>query len=136
MRIVRAEVEKRQTPELTFTQMQALGFLLTSPGTSLAELAAHLGLQSPTTSKVVEELVRQRRVTRTALAGNRRKLSLCITASGRKVMEAAAEPAVTRMATLLGQLNVKERAVVERAMSVLHPVVQPTSDRDATNGGT
>lgn len=125
LRMVRAEVERRPTPELTLTQMQSLGFLISNPGASLSELAEHLGLQKPTTSKVVEELVQQGRVIREVAPGNRRKLTLHITASGSEVLGSAIEPAITRMAEMLARLTADERQEVERAMSLLHPLVQP-----------
>jgi DNA-binding MarR family transcriptional regulator len=130
LRMVKAEVGQRQTSSLTFTQMRSLGFLIESPGASLSELAEHLGLQNPTTSKVVEELVQQGWATRDVVPGNRRKLTLSITGSGRQAVELAAEPAMTRMAELLAQLSEKDRETIERAMSLLHPLVQLSGPRD------
>ena len=133
--MVKAEVGRRETPGLTVTQMRSLGFLIESPGASLSQLAEDLGLQMPTTSKVVEELVQQGRVIRDVVPGNRRKLTLNITASGKDAVEAAAEPAMTRMAELLAQLTAEERTTIVRAMSLLHPLVLPASlrDRNETN---
>jgi DNA-binding MarR family transcriptional regulator len=116
---------QRPAPELTPTQMRALGFLLGSPGASLSELAQHLGLQKPTASKVLEELVQRGRVSRDAVPGNRRKLALHITPSGQAALEAATAPANTRVAELLARLSAEERETVARAMSLLHPLVQP-----------
>ena len=53
------------------------------------QLAEDIGLQMPTTSKVVEELVQQGRVLREVVPGNRRKLTLNITADGRDVARAS-----------------------------------------------
>lgn len=125
--MVRAEVARTPGSGLTLTQMRSLGFLIGSPGASLSELAEHLGVQMPTTSKVVEELVQQRWVIRDVVPDNRRKLTLSITPKGRKVVEKAAEPAMTRMAVLLDQLSVRERQTIARAMSLLHPLVLPGS---------
>lgn len=127
IRMVRAEIGPRPAPELTLTQMRSLGFLISNPGASLSELAEHLGLQKPTASKVVEELVKQKRIAREVVPGNRRKLTLHITASGRDVLETAAAPAMSRMADLLGRLTVEEQQTVRRAMSLLLPLVHPAS---------
>ncbi len=124
MRMVKTEVTQGQATELTPTQMQSLGFMISNPGASLSELAEHLGLKMPTTSKVVDELVRNGRAEREVVPGNRRKLSLNITGSGREVVETAAEPAVMRMAQLLGRLSAHDRVVVEQSMSLLHPLMQ------------
>ncbi|CAN5315247.1 glycoside hydrolase family 3 C-terminal domain-containing protein [soil metagenome] len=125
MQVVKAEVAQGQRADLTLTQMQSLGFLLSNPGASLSELADDLLLQMPTASKVVEELVRQGRVTRTVVAGNRRKLALHITARGARLMESAAKPAMQQMAQRLGGLSERDRGAIERAMTLLQPLVQP-----------
>ena len=130
MRMVRAEITRHDNPDLTMTQMQSLGYLIANPGASLSEVAEHLGLQAPTTSKVVEELVRQGLVVRTVVSDNRRKLSLRITPSGTKLMQAAAEPAMTRMAALLGSLTAQEQRTVVRSMSLLRTLVEPANPSD------
>lgn len=109
LRMVRAEIARQPGRELTLTEMQALGFLLSNPGASLSELADHLGLQKPTTSKVVEELVQQGRISREVVPENRRKLALNISESGREALELAAEPAMSRMTELLARLTEEER---------------------------
>ncbi|MEO8334371.1 MAG: MarR family transcriptional regulator [bacterium] len=133
--MVKAAVGRAEGSGLTLTQMRSLGFLLERPGASLSELAEDLGLQRPTASKVVEELVQQRWVVRKVVPDNRRKLTLNVTAKGRKVVEKAAEPAMSRMAELLAQLTPKERDTVDRAMTLLHPLVIPANlrDRSETN---
>ena len=133
--LVKAEVTQSQPTDITLTQMRSLGFLLESPGASLSELAEDLGLQMPTTSKVVEELVQKRWVVRDVVPENRRKLALNITAKGQRAVEKAAEPAMTRVAELLAQLSAKDLKTIERAMSILHPLVLPANlrDRSETN---
>lgn len=128
--MVKAAVGRAEGSGLTLTQMRSLGFLIGSPGASLSELAADLGLQRPTASKVVEELVRQRWVARKVVPDNRRKLTLTVTAKGRKVVEKAAEPAITKMAELLALLTPRGQDTIERAMSLLHPLVAPANGRD------
>jgi len=75
-------------------------------------------------------MVRQKWVVRQVVPENRRKLTLSVTAKGRKAVEKAAEPAMTRMAELLSQLTAKERKTVEQAMVLLHPLVMPGNVRD------
>ena len=130
MRMVKTEVTHGRTTELTPTQMQSLGFMISNPGASLSELAEHLGLKMPTTSKVVDELVRTGRAERAVVPANRRKLSLNITDAGREVVESAAEPAVFLMADLLGRLSAQERKIVEQSMSLLQPLVQSVGSTD------
>ncbi|MEO5814650.1 MAG: MarR family transcriptional regulator [Gemmatimonadaceae bacterium] len=128
--MVKTAVGRQPASGLTLTQMRSLGFLVGSPGASLSELADDLGLQMPTTSKVVEEMVRQKWIVREVVPGNRRKLTLRITAKGRKAVAKAAEPAMTRMAELLAQLTTKERQTVERAVTLLLPLVTSARLRD------
>ncbi len=128
--LVKAEITRAQPTDLTLTQMRSLGFLIGSPGASLSELAEDLGLQMPTTSKVVEEMVQKRWVVRGVVPENRRKLALNVTAKGRKAVEKAAEPAMTRVRELLAQLSPKDLKTVERAMSILNPLMMPAHIRD------
>lgn len=136
IRIVRAAIERGHTTELTMTELHALAFLASVPGASLSEVSAHLGLRMPTTSKVVEGLVQQGRVARKSVPGNRRKLALHVTAAGRKVMTSAARPGVAAVAELLAQLSAQERRSVEKAMSLIQPVVQTAVSQDGVRGRT
>ena len=127
IRLVRGAIERGQATDLTMTELHALAFMASAPGASLSEVAAHLGLRMPTTSKVVEGLVQQGRVARKIVPDNRRKVALHVTAAGRKVMTSAARPGVAAVAELLAQLSVQERRSVEKAMALLQPIMQTTA---------
>ena len=126
-RLLRVEVEQRQPTGLTFTQLRALGALHATPGASLSELAEDLGLQKPTASKTVDELVRQGLVVREVVPDNRRKQALYATGSGTEALEAAAGVAFTAIDDLLARLTHEEREAVDRAMALLHPLVRGDS---------
>lgn len=130
-RLMRAEAERRQTtPGLTLTQLRALGVLHTSPGASLAALASELGVQSPATSKAIEELVQQGLVVRAVVPENRRKLALHVTSSGRKSLRAAAASALRGISEVLAGMTTEERATVDRAMALLYPLLREASIGD------
>lgn len=125
IRRVRAELRQREDAALTFTEVRALGFVRGNPTASLSDAAEYLGLQAPTTSKVVEELVRKRLVRREPAADDRRRVTLLATPEGEAALEAAVAPARERVAELLAPLAGDERDTVRRAMELLHPLLVP-----------
>lgn len=125
IRRFRAELRQRQTAGLTFTQVRALGFVQANPAASLSDAAEYLGLQAPTTSKVVEELVQRGLVRRDAAESDRRRVTLHTTPEGDVALEAALAPARARVAELFAPLHDDERTTVHRAMELLHPLLVP-----------
>jgi DNA-binding MarR family transcriptional regulator len=125
MRDFRDEVRRRPTHGLTFTQLKALGYLKVSAGVSLSDVAEYLGLGAPTTSKMIEELVRLEMVRREPAADDRRRVTLRITPLGRRSLDAVRIPAVEALAQRLTSLGEAERATVMRAMELLQPLFTP-----------
>src|ERR1051326_8743682 len=72
-RVVRAEVRKHRPQDLSLPQIRALAFVSANPDASASQLADYLGLTRPTTSKLLEQLVRRGLVARTSAPGDRRR---------------------------------------------------------------
>jgi DNA-binding MarR family transcriptional regulator len=125
MRDFREEVRRRPTHGLTLTQLKALGYLKVGAGSSLSDVADWLGLGAPTTSKVIDELVQHEMVRREPAAEDRRRVTLHITARGRRAMQSVREPAVRELAGRMAQLSDDERTTVARAMELLGPLFGP-----------
>jgi DNA-binding MarR family transcriptional regulator len=132
MRRFRTEV--RAAPEnesLNFTQIRALACLHITPGLSLSEVSSFLGLQPPTTSKTIEGLVQEGLVRRESDADDRRRLTLYVTEEGERLLTVATRPAQEALGQVFAVLSDEDRAVVERAMRILLPIVNSTADPGA-----
>jgi DNA-binding MarR family transcriptional regulator len=125
MRRVRSEARRAGTGGLSFTEMRALGCLHHTPGLSLSEVSEFLGIGAPTTSKAVDDMVREGLVRRETAAEDRRRVTLHVTKEGRKALEVAATPARRHIAELLATLAPADLETVERAMEIMLPLLNP-----------
>jgi DNA-binding MarR family transcriptional regulator len=125
MRRFRSEIKRGQATSLSFTQMRALSYLQDSRGVSLSEVSEFLGLQAPTTSKTIDEMVQEGLVRRETASGDRRRVTLYVTKAGESALERAIEPARRRVAELFGPLDETDRETIRRAMELLLPLVKP-----------
>ncbi len=64
MRFIRAEMRSHRGHDLSVPQFRTLTFINRNPEASLSNLANHLGLTLPSTSKLVDGLVNQKIITR------------------------------------------------------------------------
>jgi DNA-binding MarR family transcriptional regulator len=120
---------------LTFTQGRALGCIGRTPGVSLSEVSEHLGLQAPTTSKTIEELVQLEMVIRETAGEDRRRVTLRLTDRGEEELERVTEIAARGLAELLAPLGEEDQTVVRRAVSVLLPLLVPTRTMEEVTFG-
>ena len=89
------------------------------PDTSLSEVADHLALSLPTTSRIVTGLVKQGLLKRSDSVEDRRQLSLGITARGQGVLNISWAAAQESMAKELQPFNAKQRATIVAAMQIV-----------------
>ena len=134
MRRVRGEL-RGGAEGLSFTQVRSLGCLHQSPGVSLTDVSDHLGLQAPTTSKTIEELVQAGLVRRGVAPEDRRRVTLHLTREGARTLERSIGPARKALAELLSPLAPEEREVVRNAMSLLLPLVDPAAVAECEEAG-
>jgi len=109
MRTIRAEMRSRRLADLTVPQFRAMMYLNRSPGASLLDLAAHLGLTSPTVCKMVDGLVAAGLVRRAASSADRRRLTLDLTSQGQVSLERARSGTQAHLADILSDLDPDER---------------------------
>ena len=64
MRAIRTEIRSHRGSELSVPQFRVLIFLNRHEGASLSDIAEHLGLTLPSTSKMIDGLVARNMVTR------------------------------------------------------------------------
>ncbi len=131
-RLVRREVGRRRPGGLTISQVRALSFLDWNPGASLADVAEHIGLGAPATSRTVDHLVRRGLVTRVAAAEDRRRIALGLLPEGSRALAVAVAAARTPLAERLEALSGPEKARLSAALASLRAALAAEA---ATVGG-
>ena len=119
MRFIRTEMRGHRALELSVPQFRSLVFIDRAAGASLGGVAEHLGLTPPSTCKLIDGLSARGMVTRRESPGDRRRVTLEITAEGARALAGARSETQKSLALLLGSLGVEELSTVARAMSAL-----------------
>lgn len=119
MRFIRTEMRRYRGPDLSVPQFRSLVFLSSSPGVSLTILAEFLGLSLPATSRLVEGLVRRSLVDRRIPPGNRRSVSLSVSAHGRKIICSARRATERRLEDVMAALPTEDCVAIQRALRAL-----------------
>ena len=122
MRTVRSEMRSRRPSDLSVPQFRALGFVRRHPGTSLSDVAEHLGLTLSSMSTLIDNLVTRDLIDRAVNPDNRRRATLTLTPLGRSTLEATYAHTQARLIEVLSPLSADDRAVIVQAMRVLRPV--------------
>lgn len=122
MRTIRREMRRQRAADLSVPQFRALGYLNRHPGAPLAELAEHLGLTAPATSRLVEGLVTRGYAARQTNAADRRSVALTATVRGAEMLAAAQQHVRGHLAETLSALSAEQRATVARAAELLRPL--------------
>ncbi len=125
MRLIRAEMRRGRPANLSVTQLRALIFAYRQPEGSLSELAEHLGLGMPTTSKLAASLARRGLVEERITPVDRRRRQLRLTPAGAVALRASFRATRNALACLLGELSPGERAQISCAMTRLRPLITP-----------
>ncbi len=119
MAAIRTEMRSHRGPELSVPQFRVLIFLNRHEGASLSDIAEHMGLTLPSMSKMVDGLVARNMVTRQMHSEDRRRVTLALTALGRRAMQSAYKATESRLAERLAALPAAERRIIIKAMQVL-----------------
>ena len=127
MRIIRAEMRSQRSPDLAIHQFRTLLYISRNPGTSLQTVAHHLGVTSPTVSKMLDGLVLDRLVKREPSPNDRRQVTLDLTARGKKILEKARDATQTRLAEILSHITPEESETVFQAMIILQTLFLPVA---------
>ena len=134
MRTIRSEMRSHRVPGLSVPQFRALVYLSRREGPSLSDVADHLGLTAPSTSVMVDGLVSRGLVARQVHPGDRRRVTLALTPTGRAAMESAYKMTESRLAERLAELQEPERTMIVEAMRILVPVFAATQGAEAGPG--
>jgi DNA-binding MarR family transcriptional regulator len=131
MRFIRARMRAHHRGGLSVPQFRALVFLSQHDEASLSALAEHVGLSLPAASRLVDLLVRRQMVERQAHAGDRRRVSLSLTARGRATFQAALRATQLALASRFATLSERELSQLSRTMGLLEHLFAAENCRPA-----
>ena len=116
MRALRAEFRSHRGQEINIPQFRSLMYLRRKPGASLTDVAEHLGITPPSTSKLIDDLVERGLVDRQASSIDRRKISLDLTAGGREMAESSFRATQAAYVDRFATLPAETLAIITQAM--------------------
>ena len=130
MRAIRMQMRSECCVDLSMPQFRALAFLDRRTGASLSDVAEHVGIALPSTSKLIDGLVARGLVSRAIDPADRRRIILALTETGRAELGVAREVTERHLAERLAGLTTSERVTVERAMQILRVLFAPAEPPD------
>jgi DNA-binding MarR family transcriptional regulator len=119
MRSLRAEFRSHRGTEVNIPQYRTLMYLRRTPGASLSEVAEHLGITPPSTSKLVNDLIERDLVDREPSLTDRRKISLELTSRGRDLAETSLRETQVTYVPRFAAVPAETRALITQAMQEL-----------------
>ncbi|MGA2912727.1 MAG: MarR family transcriptional regulator [Methanoregula sp.] len=122
MQGIRFEMRKRRLLDLTVPQFRVLAFVKRNEGSSLWEVANHVGLTPPSMSRLVDGLIARGLMARKEDPDDRRRVRLTVTGRGRAILETATQGTLSYLADKLGDLDADKREVIDNAMKALRTV--------------
>lgn len=139
MRAVRMAIADLEAPALTIPQFRALQFIEMHAGASLSLTAEFLGLTLPSTSKLVDQLVRRGMLARDDDRDDRRRMTLRITEKGDALLKSAQQSVRAHLTGLLNQLGRSELASLHNTLMLLQehfpsPATMPAEIHLGGNG--
>jgi DNA-binding MarR family transcriptional regulator len=134
-RVVRREAWRHRSASLTDAQYRTLAMVNAYADSAPSEVAEYLMLSRPAITRVVDELVRMKLVSRRSDAEDRRRQTLRVTALGRRRLEEQFAVARAVIASRLEELSAEECARVTEAMALLRPRFEVSLASDAGDGG-
>jgi len=132
MRFIRAEMRRQRASVLSVPQLRVLAFLDGNPGACLFHVADHLGVTRPTTSVIVDRLVRRGLLLRAEDPRERRRIVLTLTPRGARLLEQARIATRSWMADLLAPLP---RPMLRRIEEGINLLGSAFKQADGSNGG-
>jgi MarR family transcriptional regulator for hemolysin len=131
MQDIRSEMRRRRSLDLTVPQFRVLAFVNRNEGSSLWEVASHVGLTPPSTSRLVDGLIARGLMERNDYPADRRRVRLTVTGHGLAILEASTQGTVSYLVDKLSGVDADNREVIDKAVEALRTVFA-TSTREVT----
>ncbi len=130
MRTIRGLMRRHHTADLSLPQFRALSFINRRGSASLTDVAEHLGLALPSTSKLIDGLVERKLVTREFDRTDRRRVILELSPRGHSLLQVAIRATQTHLSEMLARLSSNEMATVTQAMQLLRLLFASERERE------
>ncbi len=122
MQSLRAQMRSRRGADLSVPQFRTLAFVGRRPGSSLSDVAQHVGTSLPSMSKLIDGLVERGLVGRTPESDDRRRVALSLTGEGEVLLAVVRDGTQAFLAGLFAEVTAGERAAIVKAMKLLSPL--------------
>ena len=122
MQDIRSEMRCRRSLDLTVPQFRVLAFVNRNQGSSLREVASHVGLTPPSTSKLVDNLIVRGLMERNDHPADRRRVRLTVTDHGMAILEASTHGTLAYLTDKLSEVDVDDREIIDKALEALRTI--------------
>jgi len=119
---IRTEMRSNRMPGLSIPQFRTLIFLYRHKDATLSQVAEHVGLKLPSTSKMIDALVIRNLVIRNASPEDRRCVRLRLSPSGFKELTQTRYSTEHRLSEILSVVTSEQQAIVFTALQSLRPL--------------
>jgi DNA-binding MarR family transcriptional regulator len=119
MRSIRAEMRSHRVAGLSVPQFRTMLHLRRHPGISLVDVADHLGLTPPSTSKLIDGLVARDLVVRKSSSQDRRRIALQLSAKGEQSLDVADRATRDNLVAKIQSLSPSEREALIQSLQLL-----------------
>jgi DNA-binding MarR family transcriptional regulator len=134
MRAVRMAMAALEAPALTIPQFRALHFVQDHVGASLSATAEFVGLTLPSTSKLIDQLVRRGMLVRDDASDDRRRMNLRITTKGDALLQSAQDSVRQHLAGMLNRLGPANLSALHATLGLLQESFPSHRNPAAQNG--
>ncbi len=122
MRDIRAQMRSRRTPDITVPQFRTLAFVDRNAGSSLSDVANHMGLALPSMSKLADDLLKKGLITREEQPADRRRVKLAVTSRGLSILETSRKGTLASLSEKLAGISADDKAAIAEVMQTLRSV--------------
>lgn len=116
-RLIRARMRDQVCPSLP--QLEVLHFVSENAAPTMRELAAHLKIAAPSATALADELVRAKLIARTQSPEDRRRVTLELTAQGKRELRSSIARREKIINQVLAPLSSRDRDEFNRLLQVL-----------------
>ncbi len=125
MQDIRQSIRTGHDSALTLPQFRVLSTVQRSPGMSLSSVAVQIGLGAPSTSVLIDGLVRRGLLVRRNDVTNRRRMRLEITPEGESQLERSRDAARIMLTEKLSNLSGSELDALSAGIAIIDRVFIP-----------
>jgi DNA-binding MarR family transcriptional regulator len=119
METLRSAARSYLVDQASLPQLRCLGVIDRNPGLGISAVAQRLGVATPTTSAMVDRLVRAGSVQACADPADRRRSQLFVTSSGLAQLQAARGTAKQEVSNALSNCSAQELQIIYAGLSLL-----------------